>query len=149
LSGSLQQKFNEVVHGAEASDIDLQSTKAISVYEVLKLLLRFAYHVFIRGATYGINSMLQAWALLVLISAPLRFIAIPDVDVINTALMILASLSFLCPLPLSTASTQDSVHSWCCSTQFLLPTSLHGCSLWCCSWPVRDRLFTLLKTHAW
>ena len=94
LSGSLQQKFNEVVHGAEASDIDVQPTKTISVYEVLKLLVRFAYHVFIGGATDGINSMLQTWALLVLISALFRVIAIPDVEVINTALMSLASISF-------------------------------------------------------
>ena len=54
--------------------------------------------MFIRGATDGINSMLQAWALLVLISALLRVKAIPDVDVINTALMSLASLSFFVSL---------------------------------------------------
>jgi hypothetical protein len=98
ISGSLQKKFNEVVHGAEAVDSELQLNKTITFFEVLHRLIRFAHHVFIRGVTDGINSMLQAWALLILISTLLRAIQIPYVEVVDTALMSLASLSYIVSL---------------------------------------------------
>ena len=98
ISGSLQKKFNQVVHGAEAVDSELQLNKTITFFEVLHRLIRFAHHVFIRGVTDGINSMLQAWALLILISTLLRAIQIPYVEVVDTALMSLASLSYIVSL---------------------------------------------------
>lgn len=98
MSGSLQKKFNEVVHGAEVADTDLQPNKTIKVFEAVQLLIRFMSHVFVRGVTDGINSMLQTWALLVLISSLFRAIQIPHVEVVDTALMSLASMSYFISL---------------------------------------------------
>jgi hypothetical protein len=98
MTGSLQKKFNEAVHGDEASDWDATRNKTENWFTMLRLLIRFSYHVFVRGATDGINSMLQLWALLILISSLLRAIGISNIEVIHTALMSLASLSYFVSL---------------------------------------------------
>jgi hypothetical protein len=98
MPGLLQNKINQMVLSSDnfgTHDAHLQATNPdANWYEVIKTVMHFIIHVFIGGFFDGINSMLQLWAVLVMLSAFLRQIQVLEVEEINTAIMSFASLAY-------------------------------------------------------
>ena len=97
MSGHLQSRLNHFVQGTNNTTIntDIQQTKAnANWFEMLTFLLHFVYHVVIGGLFDGVSSMLQVWAVLIFVSSFIRSIQIPNVEVINTAIMSVASVGY-------------------------------------------------------
>jgi hypothetical protein len=99
VSGILQTRFNQIRQGADnaaaRSDVHKQKRGVMHAtwLEIASFLTHFLYHVLVGGFFDGINSMIQIWAVLVLISGLVRTIQIVDVQAINTAIISLASVA--------------------------------------------------------
>lgn len=99
VSDILQTRLSQLVHGSDSSadgrDARPSSpNQTANWFEIGKFLVHFVYHVLVGGFFDGINSMIQIWAVLVLISALIRIIQIPDAVPINTAIMSVASIGY-------------------------------------------------------
>ncbi len=99
MPGMLKTGFNQLLQSSanNSSDADahlIAKTQLSNGYEIMRFLMHFIYHVLIGGFFDGVNSMIQIWAVLVIVSSLIRVFQVPDVEVINTAIMSVASVGF-------------------------------------------------------
>jgi hypothetical protein len=99
IPGVLKTGFSQLMQGRDRGSLDAESNlrrqnKTLNWFEMVKFVMRFMFHVCIGGFFDGVNSMIQIWAVLIVTSAVIRALQIPDVEEINTAIMSVASVGF-------------------------------------------------------
>ncbi len=99
VTGMLQKGFNQLVQGGGGNSTlndphNRKQKKSANLLDMARFLFHFVYHVLVGGFFDGINSMIQIWAILVLISGLIRAIQVADAEAINTAIISLASIAF-------------------------------------------------------